>query len=80
MEMSEIEIGSKWEDTLGVNVWDKNGAKIVKRGVRREVIITNKILNSIEYKDEKDYLSWISIEDFSRVENSNKRVRFEKVL
>jgi hypothetical protein len=78
MEMSEIEIGSKWEDTLGKSVWDERFTKIIKSNVRREVIITDKTSNSIEYKD-GIHMSWISIEDFCRVERSVNKVRFVKV-
>jgi len=80
MEIVDIEIGSKWEDTLGKTVWDKGGVKVIKRNVYREVMVTNKTSNSIEYKDEKRYVSWITFEDFVRVERANGRERFIKVL
>lgn len=76
MKIEEIEIGSKWEDTLGSCKW--NGDKVVKRGLRREVIITNKTSNTIEFIEGR-YLTWISLEDFTRLEKSNGKVRFVKV-
>jgi hypothetical protein len=77
MKIDEISIGSKWKDNLGKNLWDEK--KIIKRGLTRIVEITNKSSNSIEYKDESGFYSWISVEDFFRIENSNKLVRFELV-
>ena len=78
MNIEEIKIGSKWEDTLGKATYSKKG-NLMKERARREVKITNKTSNSIEYLDEGRFFSWIAFEDFIRVENSNKKLRFIKV-
>ena len=75
MNIEDVEIGSKYEDTLGKAKYSKIGT-LLKDKLKRIVIITNKSSNSIEYKDEADYISWISFEDFVRLERSVNRVRF----
>lgn len=76
--IEEIEIGAKYEDMLGKAKYSKNGVLIKNVRLKREVFITNKTSNSIEYKDDGNYISWISIDDFLRVENSVKSIRFIK--
>jgi hypothetical protein len=75
MNINEIEIGSIWKDNLGKAKYSKIG-ELVKGRLERLVTITNKTSNTIEYKDGGGYISWISFEDFLRVENSLKAVRF----
>lgn len=78
MNIDEIEIGSTWEDTLGKAIYSKKG-NLMKGRDRRIVVITNKTSNSIEYRDEGRFISWITLEDFVRIENSIKKIRFVKV-
>ncbi len=78
MNIDEIEIGSIWKDGLGKTKYSKIG-EIVKGRLERLVTITNKTSNTIEYKDGGRYISWISLEDFIRVENSLKSIRFTKI-
>jgi len=78
MNIEEIEIGSTWEDTLGKATYSKKG-NLMKERTRREVVIMNKTTNSIEYKDGGRFFSWVTLEEFVRVENSNKKARFIKV-
>lgn len=78
MNIDEIEIGSIWTDSWGVQTFDKNDNKIV--GSLRKVVITNKTSNSIEYRDTKGYLSWVTLEEFIRLEKSINKVRFIKYL
>lgn len=78
MNIEEIEIGSKYEDVLGKATYSKKG-NLMKERVKREVEITNKTSNSIEYKDEGRFMSWITLEDFIRVERSVNKVRFVKL-
>ena len=75
MNIEEIEIGTKWEDTLGICKFDEIG-KFLKGGLKREVIITGKTSNTLEYKDSGGYISWIMFDDFVRVERSTKKERF----
>ena len=77
MNIEEIEIGTKYEDTLGKAKYSKNG-DLIKGRNKRVVLITNKTSNSIEYKDEAGYISWVTLEEFIRIENSNKLIRFIK--
>lgn len=77
MNINEIEIGVKYEDTLGKAKFSKNGT-LLKDRLKRVVTITNKTSNSIEYKDEAGYISWVTLEEFIRVENSTKKIRFIK--
>lgn len=79
MSIDEINIGDRFEDTLGKATYSKKG-NLMKERAKREVVVTNKTSNSIEYKDKGRYSSWITFEDFIRIENSTKRVRFEKVI
>ena len=74
MSIEGIELLDKYEDTLGKT---KEG---VKGKLRRIVTITNKTSNSIEFKDEKGYISWITLEDFCRVERQVNKVRFVKTV
>jgi hypothetical protein len=76
--MNDIEIGIKYEDILGKAKLDKNGNMIKGRN-KRIVIITNKSSNSIEYKDEAGFISWVTYEEFIRVENSINKIRFSKI-
>ena len=78
MNIDEIEIGSKWEDNLGKATYSKKG-NLMKERAKRIVWIINKTSNSIEYKDEGRYFSWIAFDDFVRVENSIKKERFVKI-
>lgn len=78
MDIEEIEIGSKWEDSLRKEIYSKKG-NLMKERARREVVITNKTSNTVEYKDEGRYFSWITLEDFVRLERSVNKVRFVKV-
>ncbi len=78
MNIEEIEIGSKWEDTLGKATYSKKG-NLMKERAKREVVVTNKTSNSIEYKDEGRFMSWITLEDFVRLERSVNKVRFIRV-
>ncbi len=73
--MDEIKIGDKYEDTLGKAKFSKNGT-LLKDRLKRIVTITNKTSNSIEYKDESGYISWVTIEEFTRLERSVNKVRF----
>jgi len=73
--MDEIKIGDKYEDTLGKSKFSKNGT-LLKDRLKRIVTITNKTSNSIEYKDESGYISWVTIEEFTRLERSVNKVRF----
>jgi hypothetical protein len=66
MSIEEIEIGSKWKDNL--------------KRYKLNVEITDKTANSIEFRDSAGYMSWITFEDFSRIEKSVQKVRFEKVI
>lgn len=77
MNIEDIEIGSKWEDVLGMANY-KDG-QLQKGRLKRFVNITDKTKNSVEYRDGGGFLSWITFEDFCRVEKSVQRVRFEKV-
>jgi hypothetical protein len=76
--MNEIEIGTKYEDTLGKTKFDKNG-DVTKGRAKRIVLITNKTSNSIEYKDEAGFISWVTYDEFIRVENSTNKIRFTKI-
>jgi hypothetical protein len=78
MNINEIEIGTKWEDTLGKAKFNKNGIIILKERLLRIVTITNKTSNSIQYIDDGGFYSWITFDDFIRVESSNKKNRFIK--
>ncbi len=78
MNIEEIEINSKWEDTLGKAIYSKKG-NLMKERAKREVVITNKTSNSIEYSDEGRFISWITLEDFVRLERSVNKLRFVKV-
>lgn len=78
MNIDEIEIGSRWKDGLGKAKFSKTGV-LVKGRLERLVTITDKTSNTLEYKDSGRYMSWISLEDFLRVENSLKAVRFTRV-
>lgn len=78
MNIDEIEIGSTWEDTLGKAKFSKNGT-LLKEKLKRLVVITDKTTNSIEYRDEGRFISWITLEDFIRLERSVNKVRFVKV-
>jgi hypothetical protein len=64
MNITDILIGTKWFDTIN----------------KIEVVITDKTSNSIEYKDAGRFMSWVSIETFTRVERSNNKMRFERVI
>lgn len=77
MEIEEIEIGSKWEDSL-VMLNFKDG-QLQKGVLKRFVTITDKTKNSIEYRDGGGFLSWITFEDFERIEKSVQKVRFVQV-
>ena len=76
--MNDIEIDTKYEDTLGKAKFDKNG-KIIKGRNKRMVSITNKTSNSIEYKDEAGFVSWVTYEEFIRIENSTNKIRFNMI-
>jgi hypothetical protein len=77
--INTIEIGSKWEDTLGMAKYSSNGS-LLKGRLKKEVIITDKSSNTIEYVVVNTaYKSWISIEDFTRIERSNNKSRFERI-
>jgi hypothetical protein len=78
MNINDIEIGTKWEDTLGSAKYNKNGVIILKERRYREVEIIEKTSNSIRYIDNGGFYSWITIDDFIRIENSNKKARFFK--
>ncbi len=78
MDINDIDISSKWEDVLGKAKCDKNGKEIKGIRLKREVIITDKTSSSIEYRDEGGFLTWISIEDFIRVEKLKNCNRFIK--
>lgn len=75
MKIEEIEIGTKWEDTLGKCQFNEIG-KFLKGGLKREIVITNKTSNTIEYMDGGGYISWIMFDDFVRIERSTKKERF----
>ena len=75
MTINDINIGTKWEDTLGKLVFN-NKDKVIKRNAYREVIITDKTKDSLQYKDSGGYLSWERFEDFIRIEKSNGKQRF----
>lgn len=79
MSIEEIEIGSKYEDSLGKAIYSKKG-NLMKERAKREVVVTNKTSNSIEYNDEGGYVSWITLEDFTRIEKSVNKMRFVKVV
>ena len=95
IKMDSIEIGSRWEDTIGLNRYDKVKVDvIVERGIYREVVITDKTSNSIEYRDSFGFLSWITIGEFFSVNkgvktdvhgkpfpnyNPNGKIRMKKV-
>lgn len=65
MNIEEIEIGSKWKDNI------KRYSGVVE--------IIDKTTNSIKFKDSGNFWSWITLEDFIRIEKSVQKVRFEKV-
>ena len=77
MEIEAIEIGSKWEDSLGMANY-KDG-HLQKGRLKRFVTITDKTKNSIEYRDGGGFLSWITLEDFIRIEKSVQKARFVKI-
>lgn len=81
MNIDEIEVGTKWKDCLGKAKYSKNGELVKGRLERLErlVTITNKTSNSIEYKDTSGFISWVTLEEFIRIENSTKEARFSKV-
>ncbi len=76
--MNSIEIGTKYEDVLGKTKFDKNG-NVIKGRNKRLVTVTNKSSNSIEYKDDGGFISWVTYEEFIRIENSINKNRFIKV-
>ncbi len=78
MNIDEIEIGVKYEDCLGIAKYDKNG-DLTKGRLKRIVTITDKTSNSIEYKDGGNFISWVTIDDFIRVEKSTNKIRFSKI-
>ena len=78
MNIEEIKIGKKYEDTLGKAIYSKKG-NLMKGRDKREVLITNKTSNSIEYLDEGRFVSWIGFEEFVRVERSVGKMRFVNV-
>ena len=78
MNIDEIEIGKKYEDVLGKSTYSKKG-NLMKERTRREVVVTNKTTNSIEYRDERGFISWVTLEDFIRVERAVNKMRFVKV-
>jgi hypothetical protein len=77
MEIEKIEIGSKWEDSLGM--LNFKGGQLQKGVLKRFVTITDKTKNSIEYRDGGGFLSWITFEDFERIEKSVQKVRFVQI-
>ena len=78
MSIDEINIGDRFEDTLGKATYSKKG-NLMKERAKREVVVTNKTSNSIEYKDKGRYSSWITLEDFIRIERSVNKIRFVKI-
>ena len=78
MTIDEIEVGTKYEDNLGKAKYSKNG-DLVKGRLQRIVEITAKTANSIEYRDAGRFLSWITLDDFNRIENKINKVRFSKI-
>lgn len=77
MNIEEIEIGTKYRDCLGKAKYSKLG-ELVKGRLERVIIITDKTSNSIEY-DASGFKSWITIEDFIRIEKSTNTIRFSKI-
>ena len=78
MNIDEVEIGAKYEDCLGTAKYDKNG-DLTKGRLKRVVTVTNKTSNSIEYIDEGRFVSWVTLEEFIRVEKSTSKIRFTKI-
>lgn len=64
MKMEEIEIGSRWID-------NSNRYKLIE--------VIDKTDNSINFKDSGNFWSWISIDDFNRIDRKTSKVRFEKI-
>lgn len=79
MNIEEIEIGTEYKDCLGKAKYSKKGILILKERLERIVTITNKTSNSIEYKDAGGFISWVTFEEFIRLENSTKSIRFSRV-
>jgi hypothetical protein len=77
MDISDINIGSTWEDTLGKCVWKND--KIVQLCAKCIVTIISKTSNSIEYKDDGGFHSWIHIDYFLKFEKSVNKIRFIKI-
>lgn len=75
MTIDEIAIGSKWEDVLGKATFSKKGI-LLKERAKRFVLITNKTSNSVEYKDEARYISWVTFDEFIMFEKSIQKPRF----
>lgn len=64
MKIEEIEIGSRWID-------NSNRYKLIE--------VIGKTDNSINFKDSGNFWSWISIDDFNRIDRKINKVRFEKI-
>lgn len=77
MTIEDIEIGTKWKDAWGIQTFDKNEKQII--GPTRIVTILDKTSNSIAYKDIKAFVSWVTYEEFTRIEKAINRIRFSKI-
>jgi hypothetical protein len=66
--METVIIGDTYEDTIGLKIYDKIVTnKIVGLGKYRKIEITDKTTNSVQYRDGKGYMSWVTVEEFFKV-------------